>query len=372
LSASNLPAAHGEPPAPRELPGAPLAAFVRRLPKAELHVHLEGAMPPATLLALARRHQVGLPADDEGGLERWFRFRDFEHFVEIYLAISACLREPEDFHRLALDFVAGQARQGVVYTEAHFTVSTHVANGADGAGLLDALADAAAEGERRFGSALRLVPDVVRNMGTDRADLTFEWAAAARERRLAVALGLAGIERGHSPAPFAPHFAAAAEAGLHRVAHAGEHDGADSVRAVIEHCAPERIGHGVRAVEDPALLAELAANGLPLEVCPTSNVRLGVYGSIEEHPFDRLRRAGVALTVNSDDPPLFGTTLEDEYLRLAAAFGYGPSDLAVLARASFRHSFLPEPERERRELEVERAAADLGEELFGAAVAIMD
>ena len=353
-----------------EAPAAPLAAFVRRLPKAELHVHLEGAMAPATLLALARRHRVELPADDEAGLARWFRFRDFDHFVEIYLAISACLRAPEDFHRLALDFIAGQARQGVVYTEAHFTVSTHLAGGADGGGLLDALADAAAEGERRFGSALRLIPDIVRNQDLERADATVEWAAAARGRRLAVALGLAGIERGHPSARFAGHFAAAADAGLHRVAHAGEHAGADSVREVIEHCAPERIGHGVRAVEDPPLVAELAARGLPLEVCPTSNLRLGVYPSIAAHPFDRLRRAGVSVTVNSDDPPLFGTTLEDEYLRLAAAFGYGPADLAALAGASFRHSFLPAPERERRRREVERQAADLGEELLGAAAAI--
>jgi adenosine deaminase len=354
--------------APGSPPGARLAEFVRRLPKAELHVHLEGAMPPATLLALARRHRIALPADDEAGLERWFRFRDFDHFVEVYLAISACLRDAEDFHRLALDVVAGQARQGVVYTEAHFTAGTHLGNGADGGGLLDALADAAAEGERRFGSALRLIPDVVRNLGPDRADVTLDWAIAARGRRLAVALGLAGIERGWPTAPFAGHFAAAAAAGLHRVAHAGEHAGADSVREAIEHCAPERIGHGVRAVEDPALVAELAARGLPLEVCPTSNLRLGVYPSLAAHPFDRLRRAGVAVTVNSDDPPLFGTTLEDEYLRLAATFGYGPADLAALARASFRDSFLPAPERERRQREVERRAADLGEELFGAAV----
>lgn len=351
-------------------PSSPLATFVRRLPKAELHVHLEGAMPPATLLALARRHRVALPADDGAGLERWFRFRDFDHFVEVYLAISGCLRDAEDFHRLALDFAAGQARQGVVYTEAHFTVSTHLAAGADGGELLDALGAAAGEGERRYGSVLRLIPDVVRNMGLDRADATVEWAAAARARGLAVAMGLGGTEHGYPSAPFAGHFEAAATAGLHRVAHAGEHSGPESVRETIEHVGPERIGHGVRASEDPALLAELAARGLPLEVCPSSNLRLGVYPSMAEHPFDRLRRAGVAVSVNSDDPPLFGTTLEDEYLRLADAFGYGAADLAALARAAFSQSFLPPPERERREREVERRAADLGEELLGAAIEI--
>jgi adenosine deaminase len=338
---------------------APLADVVRRLPKAELHVHLEGAMPPATLLALARRHGVELPAADEAGLARWFRFRDFDHFVEVYLAISACLREPEDFHRLALDFVDGQARQGVVYTEAHFTISTHLAGGADGGELLDALAGAAAEGERRHRSLLRLIPDIVRNQPLARADATVEWAIAARERGLAVAVGLGGIERGWPAAPFAAHFEAAAAAGLRRVAHAGEHAGPESVREAIERLGAERIGHGVRAIEDPALVAELAASRLPLEVCPTSNLRLGVYPSMADHPFDRLRRAGAAVTVHSDDPPLFGTTLEDEYLRVAEAFGYGPADLAELAAASFRDSFLPAAEKERWRAAVTLRAAEL-------------
>lgn len=303
-------------------------------------------MPPATLLELARRHRVRLPAADAAGLARWFRFRDFDHFVEVYLAISDCLREPEDFHRLALDFLAGQARQGVVYTEAHFSVSTHLASGADGDGLLDALAAAIAEGEKRHSTVLRLIPDIVRNQDRDRADATVEWAIEAHRRGLAVAMGLGGIEVGHPSGRFAEHFAAAAAAGLHRVAHAGEHGGPDSVRETLEQVAPERIGHGVRSIEDSALVAELAARRLPLEVCPASNLRLGVYGSIAEHPFDRLRRADVAVTVNSDDPPLFSTTLEEEYLRLAAAFGYGIDDLADLAAASFEHSFLPPAERE--------------------------
>lgn len=333
------------------------ASFLRRLPKAELHVHLEGAMPPATLLELARRHRVRLPADDEAGLSRWFRFRDFEHFVEIYLTISSCLREPDDFHRLALDFIAGQARQGAVYTEAHFTVSTHLAAGLDGDELLDALAAAAAEGERRYDSVLRLIPDIVRNQGLGRADATVEWAAAARRRGLAVAMGLGGVENGYPSAPFAHHFAAASAAGLHRVAHAGEHGGPDSVRETLEHCAPERIGHGVRSIEDPDLVAELAAQRLPLEVCPSSNLRLGVYATLAEHPIDRLRRAGVALSLSSDDPPLFETTLLDEYRRVAAAFGYDAGDLAELAAASFRHSFLTAGAKERWIAEVGRVAA---------------
>lgn len=340
------------------------AELVRRLPKAELHVHLEGAMPPATLLALARRHGVGLPADDAAGLGRWFRFRDFDHFVEVYLTLSACLRDPEDFHRLALDVLAVQAEQGIVYTEAHFTISTHLAAGADGAAVLDALAAAAAEGERRWDTRLELIPDIVRNVAPEaecrrRADATLEWALAGRRRGLVAALGLSGIEHGYPAAPFAEHFAAAAAAGLPRVAHAGEQAGPESIREAIAVCDPQRIGHGVRAVDDPALVTELVRRRLPLEVCPTSNLRLGFYPSLADHPFDRLRRAGVAVTVNSDDPPLFGTTLVGEYAALAATFGYGPRQLAELVRASFRHALLPAAERQRWVDEVDRRAASL-------------
>jgi len=316
-------------------------------------------MPPATLLALARRHRVALPADDEAGLRRWFRFRDFDHFVEIYLAISGCLRGAEDFHRLVLDVLAEQGRQNVVWTEAHFTVSTHLAAGGDGEGIRQAIAEAAAEGERRFEARLALIPDIVRNAPRERADWTVEWALGGPRAPApggVVALGIAGIEAGFPCEPFREHFDAAAAAGLHRVAHAGEHGGPDSVRVALDVLGAERIDHGVRAVEDPALVAELARRRIPLDVCPSSNLCLGIYPDLEAHPVDRLRRAGVGVNVGSDDPPLFGTTLTDEYLRLAAAFGYGREDIAGLALASIEHSFLP-AEKESALLEAAECAA---------------
>ncbi|HUO86623.1 MAG TPA: adenosine deaminase, partial [Thermoanaerobaculia bacterium] len=292
-----------------------LPSFLLRMPKVELHVHLEGSMKPATLLALARRHGVALPADDVAGLADWFRFRDFEHFVEIYLAVSSCLREPADFHTLALDFLAEQARQNVVYSEVHFTIATHLANGLDGEAVAAALWQACGEGERRFGARMRLIPDIVRNV-PEGADATLEWALANRHRGV-VALGLSGIEAGFPNEPFREHFAVAEREGLHRVAHAGEHAGPESIRSVLEVCRAERIGHGVRAVEDPQLVAELARRAIPCEVCPTSNLRLGVFPTYAEHSFDRLYRAGVPVTVNSDDPPFFDTTLTGEYQVLA-------------------------------------------------------
>jgi adenosine deaminase len=347
-----------------------LERFVIRMPKVELHVHLEGSMRPAVLLTLARRNGVALPADDEAGLKRWFRFKDFGQFVDVYLTCSRSLQRPEDFQLLALDVMAEQAVQNVVYSEVHFTISTHVAAGVAADEVRQALDEAMAEGERRYGVALRLIPDIVRNMDRGRADVTLEWALAGQggARGLVVALGLSGIEAGYSNEPFRDHFAAAAAAGLHRVAHAGEHAGPESVRSALDVCRPERIGHGVRASEDPALVAELAASGIPLEVCPSSNVCLGVVPSLAEHPFDRLYRAGAAVTVNSDDPPFFNTNLTREYLRLHETFGYGAEELAGFSLAALRHAFLPAERKTALEADFRRQFADLGRELLGAPV----
>ncbi|HVG10141.1 MAG TPA: adenosine deaminase [Thermoanaerobaculia bacterium] len=318
-------------------------SFLQQMPKVELHVHLEGSMRPHVLLELARRNGVDLPAKDEEGLRRWFRFRDFPHFVEVYLACSRVLRTPEDFQLLARDFLDVQAEQNVIYTEAHFTISTHIANGANGGEVLDALEEVIGEGEKG-GIRLRLIPDIVRNIGPAAADLTLEWALAGRGRGV-VAMGLAGIEAGFPNEPYREHFAAAIREGLHVVAHAGEHAGPESIRSVLEVCGAERIGHGVRAVEDPSLVEELRDRGIPLEVCPTSNVCLGVFPDLASHSFDRLYRSGVPVSVNSDDGPLFGTDLTREYLALHHTFGYGPDELAGLALAGLRQSFLPDEEK---------------------------
>lgn len=346
-----------------------LAAFLRELPKAELHVHLEGSIAPATLLALARKHGVTLPAADEAGLAEWFRFRDFEHFVQVYLACSRCLRDPEDFVRVTRDFLLAQAERGVVYCEAHFTISTHAANGADPGEVLDALAGAVAAGEEETGVRLRLIPDIVRNVGVPPADLTLEWALAGARRGLVVALGLSGSEARFGCEPFAPHFAEAERRGLRRVAHAGEHAGPESVRAVLALGA-ERVGHGVRSVEDPELLAELAADRVPLEVCPTSNLLLGVAADLRSHPLTRLREAGVELSIHSDDPALFGTDLPTELERLHVGLGWSAETLTALALAAFRHAFLPAEERALWERELRRRAGELGELHLGRPVRI--
>lgn len=317
--------------------------FLGRLPKAELHVHLEGAIEPELLLALAARRRVDLPAGDAAGLREWMRFRDFEHFVDVYLTCSRCLRDPEDFQRLLDDFASRQEAQNVVYTEVHFTISTHLANGANGDEVGQALGEAIVAAERRRGVTIRLIPDIVRNLERARADRTIEWALEHR-RHGVVALGLGGIED-RPAAPFGEHFRAARQAGLHVTAHAGEQCGPERVREVLEVCRPERVGHGIRVLEDPELTARLAADGVPLEVCPTSNVRLGYAASLAEHPFPRLVEAGLAVSLGSDDPTLFSTTLLDELAAVATAFDYSRGEMAGFARAAFEHAFLEPGER---------------------------
>lgn len=335
-----------------------LASFLAALPKAELHVHLEGAISPATLLRLASRRRIDLPAGDEPGLRDWFRFRDFEQFVQVYLACSRCLRDPEDFQVAAEGLLAAEEALGVVHCEAHFTISTHAANGANPGELLDALAETAERAERERGIRLRLIPDIVRNVGTGPADLTLEWALAGHRRGLVAALGLSGSEARFPSEPFAEHFAEAARHGLPRVAHAGEHAGPASVRSVLALGA-QRIGHGVRSVEDPDLVAELVARQVPLEVCPTSNLLLGVAPDLASHPLGALLAAGAAVSIHSDDPALFDTDLVRELVRVGEGLDLPAEELVELVAAGFAHAFLPPPEREAGTARLRAAARDL-------------
>ncbi len=342
-----------------------LSRLCLELPKVELHVHLEGSIRPATLLALGRRRGVDLPADDEAGLARWFRFRDFDHFVDVYLTCSRCLVEPEDFQLVVTDFLAEQARQNIRYSEVHFTIGTHVANGADAGELADAMWEAVLDGERRWDVTLRLIPDIVRNLGPEAAEVPLEWALAEK-RRSVVALGLSGSER-FSAEPFREHFRAARAAGLPTVAHAGEQAGPASIRSTLDACRPRRIGHGIAAATDGALMAALGRDRVPLEVCPSSNVALGLVADLASHPFDRLRRAGVPVSINSDDPPFFDTTLSQEYERLARTFGYREEEIAALARAGLDHSFAGDALRRDLERWMRRGFSALGVE-YDAAV----
>lgn len=336
-----------------------LDSFIRAMPKVELHIHLEGSIQPATLLELARRHNRvhALPAQDEAGLRRWFTFTDFPHFIQIYFTISDLLRTAEDFELITYACGEDMAAQNIRYREVTFTPFTHLHLQDKGLSFEQLLAGLDA-GRRRayadFGVEMRWVFDIPRMSSFARpashqagpgydpfpAEETLRMALAGRDHGV-VGFGLGGAEVGAPPEPFAHAFEAAIAAGLISVPHAGETVGPASVWGAVQALGAHRLGHGVRAIEDPALLVHLRDHQIPLEVNPTSNICLHVYRRAAEHPFPHLDRMGLLLTLNSDDPPLFNTSLLQEYALLATEFGYDQHNLARIARNAFRSSAAP-------------------------------
>ena len=327
--------------------------FIRAMPKAELHIHLEGSIEPETVLELAARYPsvADLPADDVAGLRRWFTFTDFPHFIEIYFALSSLLRTPDDFALIAYRCGADMAAQNIRYRELTFTPYTHtdlLDKGLTIDDLLDGLEAGRQQARAEFGVEMRWIFDIPRNSAFPNrdgekydatvAEKTLAYALAGRDRGV-IGFGLGGFEVGAPPEPFAHAFAIAKAEGLLSVPHAGETVGAASVWGAINELGAGRIGHGVRAMEDPTLLSVLKERQIPLEINPTSNICLHVYRRMAEHPFPHLDRMGLFVTVNSDDPPLFNTTLCQEYEVLAGEFGYDQANLARIARNAFVASY---------------------------------
>lgn len=343
-----------------------LDAFIRRMPKVEIHVHLEGSVRPETLLKLAERNGIAPPAPDEARLRDFFRFRDFPHFIEAYIAVCTCLRTPEDFATIVREVGEDAAAQNIRYLELHFNPETNVRKrGLDFHEMLAGMNRGRAEACERWGVEMRWIADGVRDSETSPFSVTrtVDWITALSPEDGVVALGLGGNEVDYPPAPFAADFARARAAGLRTVAHAGETTGHATVCDSLDLLGAERIGHGVRAVENPALVERLVRERVPLEICPTSNLCTGVVRSLEEHPFRALDEAGVLVTVNSDDPPLFGTTLTDEYRVLARQWGYDAVDLQRIALNALDVAFLPEAERARMRAEFLAEYAALRDEL---------
>jgi len=333
------------PPAAVSLPS--ITDFLRALPKAELHIHLEGAIQPATVLELAAAHGRldSLPAQDVESLRRWFVFRDFDHFVDIFCAIQELLRTGEDFSTIAYRNGEDMVAQGIRYRECTITTFTHThLQGKEISieEIFEGLEDGRRRAQRDFGVEMRWVVDIPRNVSLKPgraydpfpADTTLAQALYGMEYGV-IGFGLGGNEVGAPPEPFAHAFTKAKAEGLHSLPHAGEMEGPASVWGALKALAAERIGHGVRALEDPALLLYLQERQIPLEINPYSNVCLGVYPSAEQHPFPHLDRMGLFVTINSDDPPLFNTSLLDEYQLLSDTFGYDRANLIRIARNGF-------------------------------------
>lgn len=325
--------------------------FVAGLPKAELHVHHVGSASPRMVSELAARHPGTVPSDLEE-LRRFFEFRDFAHFIEVYLAVVDLVRTPEDIRYLTYEVARELAEgQSVRYAELTCTPYTSVMPHDPDKGMAieaytEAIEDARVAAERDFGLVLRWIYDIPGEFGLPSAEATLDYALNHRPEGL-VAFGLGGPEVGVGRPQFKEVFDAARASGLHSVPHAGETTGPETIWSALRDLGAERIGHGTSAAQDPALLAHLAAEGIPLEVCPSSNVATRAVASLEEHPLPAFVEAGVVVTINSDDPPMFGTTLSQEYDVAADLLGLDEAGVADLARAAVRASWAPDDVRAR-------------------------
>lgn len=324
----------------------PMAAFVAGLPKAELHVHHVGSASPRIVQELAARHPGTVPTDPDE-LRRFYEFRDFAHFIEVYLAVVDLLREPEDIRLLTYEVARELATgQQVRYAELTCTPYTSVLPHDEARGMAieaytEAIEDARLAAERDFGIVMRWIYDIPGESGLPAADETLRFALDHAPEGL-VGFGLGGPEIGVPRPQFKPHFDAARAAGLRSVPHAGETTGPGTVWDALELLGAERIGHGTTAAQNPRLLAHLAEHGIPLEVCPSSNVATRAVASLEEHPLPVFRDAGVVVTINSDDPPMFGTTLNAEYQVAARLLDLDERGVADLAVAAVDASFAPQ------------------------------
>jgi aminodeoxyfutalosine deaminase len=318
-------------------------AELASLPKVELHVHLEGSIRAETAVRLAEGHgerpdQVlvlegaGYPAP----------FRDFEHFVSTFVATSRQVRTPDDLRQVAAAFAREQARQGVLYTEATFTAYTLAAHGWEPAAMWQAITEGLAEVPE---TDVRLIVDVPRDAGVPAAERTIELVEAADAP--ICGLGLSGIESSVPEREFRSLREAAHRLGLGLAVHAGETGTPGNVRAALDDLGADRIGHGIAAVRDEALLSRLAAEQVPLEVCPSSNVALGIVTGLDAHPLPRLARAGVNVLIGSDDPPFFGTTLTEELVHAARLLELDRTGLAALQQRAVRAAFATDAHRER-------------------------
>ena len=329
--------------------------LIRGIPKAELHVHLEGTLEPGLMLELGRRNGVAPPAAADAQAHTDCSFDDLAHFLRVYYAGVNVLRSEQDFHDLTAAYLERARADGVRHAEVFFDPQSHLPRGVPFDVVVDGIAGALDEAERAWGMTSRLILCFLRDLGPQAAADTLRLALPRRDAIAGV--GLDSVEAGYPPGAFASVFAEARAAGLVAVAHAGEEGPAEYVWEALDALQVSRVDHGVRAADDAALVARLARERIPLTMCPLSNLYLRVVKSLEDHPLKRLLDAGVRVTVNSDDPAYFCGYLADNYLAVQQALGLTAGDIRLLARNSIEASLLPAARRQELLDEIDTFAA---------------
>jgi adenosine deaminase len=314
--------------------------LIRVLPKVEQHIHIVGSTRPETLLWLM----------DEGGIEstfrtvddvrRFFRYRDFPHFISIYSKVVQCITEEDQFERITYEMLEEDARCNVRYIEASFSAPDHVLQGLDYSRTLDAINRGIRRARQDLGVDCNVRVDLVRNYGPDVGMEVLDWIEEKNDNIVSIDIG--GSEKGFPPRPYAPIYQRAREMGLHLTAHAGEAAGPDSIWDAVKFLGVERIGHGVAAASDIALMSHLKERDITIEMCPVSNLRTGVVNKFEDHPIRAFIDKGIRVTVNSDDPSMFGTDMNNEYIQLHRKLGFTVSELFQISLNAVDSSFLPE------------------------------
>ncbi len=330
-----------------------LPDLIKRIPKAELHLHIEGTLEPELMMALAERNSVGLPYASVDEIREAYNFSDLQSFLDIYYAGAAVLIEQQDFYDLTWAYLERAHEDNVRHVEIFFDPQTHTERGIDFATVLDGIHGALKDGEAKLGITFRLILCFLRHLSADEAMTTLEAALPFKDKIDAV--GLDSSEVGHPPSKFTAVFDRAREEGFLTVAHAGEEGPPEYIREALDLLKVERIDHGVRCLEDPALVGRLVEEKIPLTVCPLSNVKLRVFDALEQHSLKKLMANGLLVTINSDDPAYFGGYVGQNYVETQQALGLDADDIRMLARNSFTASFLNDEDKERHLAAVDEA-----------------
>jgi len=319
--------------------------ILRALPKIEQHVHIVGSTRPEMLLWLIQNSEKDLPYRNLEDLEDFYKYSDFEHFLTVYSTVNGLITHENHYERLTYEMLQNQHQCNVKHVECIFSAYDHIYRGLDYGDMLDAINRGIRKGRRDFGITCNIRIDLVRNYGPEIGHKVLDHIEAKHENVVAIDTG--GGEQGFPPRPYAEPYLRAREIGLHLVAHQGEGAGKDYVWECIEHLKPERIGHGVAAGGDPVLIAEIAKRGISIECCPVSNLRTGAVKSLKTHPIRSFIDAGIKVSVNTDDPPMFGTDMNNEYIQLHNELGFTVEELHKIGLDSIETSFISREEKTR-------------------------